>query len=170
DQVEIRYRQQGEEDQRIEDEQDADARVTSGRVRNGGGEQGDAETEIHELLDFRRDPRDEKRRDSQYLGDRQLHLEVIGQAQMNEASFREREVVEHGEVEDAEDHHGTDNPRRGPIDDPVSLRHGWFPPQSAIPMVRWSVSGCPSTRSMRCATSAREMKKPRRRFCPYAMR
>src|SRR5438128_7977458 len=87
--IEIRHRQQDEEDQRIEDEQDADSRVTSGKVRNGGGEQGDPETEIGELFDLRRHPRDQKRRDAQYLGDRQFHLEVIRQAQMNEASFRD---------------------------------------------------------------------------------
>src|SRR5262249_59429880 len=57
-------------------------------------------------------------------------------------------------------HGGPLTPRAGD-----GLRAGQF----AIPIVCLIVSGCPSTRSMQWATSAREISQPPPTFCPYAV-
>src|SRR5438128_255271 len=120
--VEIRDSQEDQENQRIDDEQDADPGIATGEMGDAGRDQGDGEAEIGELPDLGRDPRDQQRRDSQDLGDRELSLEVAGQSQVDESSLRKREAVDEGEVDDAEDHHGTDDPRGDPVDDPFSSR------------------------------------------------
>src|SRR5256885_12383007 len=79
--VHVRDDENDEEPQRVEDEQDAPTRVADGEVRDAGRDQGDAESEVGELLYLGRDTRNQQRQDSQRLGDRQLDPEVIRQMQ-----------------------------------------------------------------------------------------
>src|SRR5438477_389710 len=120
--IEVGNDQQAQENQRIDDEQDADPRIASGKMSDAGRDQGDPEPKIGELLDLGGDAGHQQRQNSQCLGHRDLRPEVVGQSQMDESPLRKRKAVDEGEVDDAEHHDGTYDRRGGPVDDSIPSR------------------------------------------------
>jgi hypothetical protein len=75
--IEVRNHQDAEKDQRVDDEQNAEPGIAPGEVGDAGGDQRDAKSKIREFFDFERDVRYQQRQESQYLGGRELYLEVL---------------------------------------------------------------------------------------------
>src|SRR6266849_3345254 len=123
--IPIRHGPYPQEDQWIDDEQNAELSIAPGKMRNAGGEQGDAKSKIGEFFYFRRNVRNQQRQDSQYLGNGELDLEIVRQAQMDESSFfsigKWKMVIEY-KIDDAEHHDGTHDARRAPINGCVPFR------------------------------------------------
>jgi hypothetical protein len=102
-----------QEDQRIDDEHQA---VAAGKVGDARGDQGDGEPGVGEVPDRPGDARDQQRKHAEYLGDRQLDLEVVGQTQMDEGPLHRPKWVAQIEVDGAEHHHRADDARARPVD------------------------------------------------------
>jgi hypothetical protein len=123
--IEIRYRQETEKNQWVYDEQHAEARIPSAKMRNAGRRQRNRKTEIRELFHFEWDSRYYERQNTEDLGERELDLEIRGESQVNEGSFGsigEREMVVEDEVDDAEDHDRQDESCCYKVDQPFSAR------------------------------------------------
>src|SRR2546428_9256910 len=86
--VVVRNRQQAKEAQRIDDEQYAEvACVAAAEVSNGGRHERDREAGVRELLHLQGNSRDQERKHTEDLGDRQFNLEVRRESKMDERTF-----------------------------------------------------------------------------------
>src|SRR4030095_7029638 len=93
----VRDRQQAEENERIDDVHHAEiACVATAEMGNRGRHQRDCEAGVREFLHLEWNRGDQERKYTEDLGDRQFHLEVRRESQMDERAFRtvrKREMV-----------------------------------------------------------------------------